>query len=220
MADGEHDDRRVTRRSNGECRDIANRTKAYYHVERLRPVNIGRILRSAKVPTLRGEKALIYELVDDAALGLKEANTEQVDRNSIKITVKKTIDFLASCGDGRARMTLAHELGHAIMHAEQGAIDHRAAAATGTTTLSKINASESAEHQAKVFASAFLIHDKDAAELESPLEIATEFVVSLSAAEICFERLQEEADRAAAGQRVMKSNQRIPRADAAACAAK
>ena len=129
----------------------------------MRPVNIGRILRSGKAPTLRGEKALIYELVDDAALGLKEANTEQVDLSSIKITAKRTIDFLASCGDGRARMTLAHELGHAIMHAEQGAVDHRAAGAIGATTLSKINASESAEHQAKVFASALLIHDKYAA---------------------------------------------------------
>jgi hypothetical protein len=208
MADDEaHDDRRVARRSNGECRDIANRTKSYYSVERLRPVNIGRVLRSGKVLTLRGEKALIYELVDDGALGLKEANTEQIDDHTIKITAKRTIDFLASCGDGRARMTLAHELGHAVMHAEPGAVDHRAAGAAGTTTLSKINASESAEHQAKVFASAFLIHDKHAADLESPLEIATEFVVSLSAAEICFERLQEEAERATAAQRVMKSNE-------------
>jgi len=104
-------------------------------------------------------------------------------------------------------MTLAHELGHAVMHAAEGAVDHRATGAAGTTTISKINASESAEHQAKVFASAFLIDDTRAKELGSPLEIATEFLVSLSAAEICYERLQEEAERAAAAQRVMKGNQ-------------
>jgi Zn-dependent peptidase ImmA (M78 family) len=75
------------------------------------------------------------------------------------------------------------------MHAERGHIDHRPGGASGPTTLSKINASESAEHQAKVFASAFLIDDKGAAELESPLEIATEFLVSLAAAEICYERI-------------------------------
>ena len=207
MADGEEeDDRRVTRRSNDECREIANNTKLYYRIARVWPVNIGRILRSGKVLTLRGEKPLIYEIVADDVLGNKDAKTEVIG-NSIKITAKQSIDSQATWGVDRPRMTLAHELGHAVMHATAGVIDHRATGATGMTTISKINASESAEHQAKVFASAFLIDDKRAAELGSPRDISTEFVVSLLAAEICFERLQEEAERAAAALRVMKSNQ-------------
>jgi Zn-dependent peptidase ImmA (M78 family) len=103
-------------------------------------------------------------------------------------------------------MTLAHELGHAVMHATDGAVDHRTTGATGTTTISAINAAESAEHQAKVFASAFLIDDARAAELSSPFEIAEEFLVSLSAAEICYERIQFEIKRAAAATRVQQLN--------------
>lgn len=204
VGDGD-DDRRVTRRSNDECRRIANNTKSYYGIPRVWPVNIGRILRFGKVPTLRGEKPLIYECVDDDVLGLKDAKTEVID-GSIKITVKKTIDSLSTWGDGRHRMTLAHELGHAVMHAAEGFTDHRASGAAGSTILSKLSASESAEHQAKVFASAFLIDDGHAYELESPLEIATEFLVSLSAAEICFERIQIEKDHAEAVKRVLESN--------------
>jgi hypothetical protein len=200
--DEEEDDRRVARRSNSECRDIANSTKSYYRIERLWPVNIGRIMRSGKILTLRGEKTLIYDVVDDHVLGNKDAKTELVD-DSIRITVRKSVDSQAAWGADRERMTLAHELGHAVMHATAGTIDHRATGAAGTTTISKINASESAEHQAKVFASALLIDDKRAAELGAPAEISTEFVVSLSAAEICYERIQLERERTASIARIM-----------------
>ena len=63
-------------------------------------------------------------------------------------------------------MTLAHELGHGVMHAAEGLVDNRVTGVGGTTELSKARASESAEHQAKVFASAFLIDDERALELE------------------------------------------------------
>jgi Zn-dependent peptidase ImmA (M78 family) len=206
--DEEHDDRRVTRRSNDECRLIAQNTKAYLGIARMWPVNIGRVLRSGKILTLRGEKALIYEIVDDPMLGNKDAKTVLID-GKITITVKNSIDSQAAWGDGRSRMTLAHELGHAVMHATEGSVDHRATGAVGTTTISKINASESAEHQAKVFASAFLIDDTRAAELNSPMEIATEFLVSLSAAEICYERIQAESERAASAARVLEANKQF-----------
>ncbi|MDI3560403.1 ImmA/IrrE family metallo-endopeptidase [Bradyrhizobium sp. Arg816] len=202
----EHDDRRVARRSNGECRCIAQNTKAYFGIKRTWPVYIGQVLRFGKVLTLRGEKPLEYRIVDDHVLGTKDARTEEII-GTIVVTVKRTIDSQACWGDDRPRMTLAHELGHAVMHATPGTMDHRPAGATGTTSLSKLNASESAEHQAKVFASAFLVDDRRAAELTSPLEISTEFLVSLSAAEICYERIQIERERAEAAARVLKSNE-------------
>jgi hypothetical protein len=208
MDDEEHDDRRVARRSNDECRRIAENTKSYFGIGRTWPVYVGRILRSKKVLTLRGEKLLIYSVVNSQALGVKDAKAEMVD-GAIVITAKQTVDSLAAFGEGRARMTLAHELGHAVMHAAEGAVDHRASGATGTTTVSKINAAESAEHQAKVFASAFLIDQTRAAELVTPLEIATEFLVSLSAAEICYERIQVERDRVAAAARVLDANRKF-----------
>jgi IrrE N-terminal-like domain len=208
MDDEEHDDRRVTRRSNDECRRIAQNTKVYFGIGRTWPVYIGRVLRSGSVLTVRGEKPLIYNVVDNHVLGIKDAKTEAID-GSIIVTVKNAIDSLATWGDGRARMTLAHELGHAVMHAEEGSVDHRAAGAVGMTTLSKINASESAEHQAKVFAPAFLIDETRAAELESPMEIAMEFLVSVSAAEICYERIQLERERAASAVRVIEANKKF-----------
>jgi hypothetical protein len=201
----EDDDRRVTRRSNRECREIAFKTKEYYGIQRRWPVKITDILRSSKILTLRGERRLAYVVVNDDVLGDKDAKTEFEDE-TVRITVKRSVDSQASWGVDRPRMTLAHELGHGVMHACDGTVDHRATGATGTTTISKTSAAESAEHQAKVFASAFLIDDKRAAELNSPLEIAEEFLVSLSAAEICYERITSERERAAAAQRVQESN--------------
>jgi Zn-dependent peptidase ImmA (M78 family) len=203
--DEQHEDRRVTRRSNDECRRIAKDTKVYYGIGRTWPVSIGRVLRSGNILTVRGAKPLAYRVVENQVLGLKDAKTEIID-GSIVITTKQVIDSQATWGEGRARMTLAHELGHAVMHATAGVVDYRAAGATGTTTVSKISAAESAEHQAKVFASAFLIDDTRAAELATPLEIATEFLVSLSAAEICYERIEAEQQRAASVARILEAN--------------
>jgi hypothetical protein len=200
------DDRRVTRRSDRECRQIALATKEYYGFKRRWPVYPATVLRSGKILTLRGEKELVYEVVDDHLLGDVDGKTV-LSNGTVRITVKRSVDSQGGWGVDRPRMTLAHELGHGVMHACEGVVDHRATGATGTTTISKINASESAEHQAKVFASAFLIDDTEAAKLKSAEEISAEFLVSREAAEICFERLQEEAERAAAALRVRQSNE-------------
>jgi hypothetical protein len=90
MDDEEHDDRRVTRRSNDECRCIAQNAKAYFGIRRTWPVNIGRVLRHGKVQTIRGERALIYRVVDDHVLAITDARTELID-GSIVVTAKRTI---------------------------------------------------------------------------------------------------------------------------------
>ena len=76
----EYDDRRVTRRSNDECRRIAEDTKYYFRIGRTWPVYIGPVLRSRKVLTLRGEKPLIYRVVNNEVLGNIDAKTELLDR--------------------------------------------------------------------------------------------------------------------------------------------
>lgn len=195
------DDREVEPRSNKECRALANQAKEYYGNRRRWPVDIRRVLNSGKILTVSGEKKLIYEVVDDSVLGDKDARTTQ-EGDAVKITAKRSVDQQAQWGVGRARMTLAHELGHGVMHATEGIVDNRQTGARGATGLSEIRPSRSAEHQAKVFASAFLIDDKRARELQSPSEISTEFVVSLEAAEICFERIQAEIERAESIERV------------------
>jgi hypothetical protein len=198
------DDYYVPKRSNREIRAEALSAKKFYETEKRRPVNIIRCLQSGKILTRRGRKKLIYNIVDDELMGGKDGKTE-FSTDSVVISVKRSVHQKAVWGDGRARMTLAHELGHGVMH--YGATMFRSSGAVGVTDLSRASASESAEHQAKVFASAFLIEDDVAATLSSPEEISTEFVVSLEAAEICFERLAEEAERARSVDRVQRSNE-------------
>jgi hypothetical protein len=198
-------DYRVPKRSDNEIREEANRTKeAYGVVNHLRPVNIIRCLQSGWIPTRYGRRKLVYNIVDDEEMGDKDGRTE-FTREAVIITVKRSVHEKALWGDGRSRMSLAHELGHGVMH--YGVQVFRGTGATGTTALSRGNAAGSAEHQAKVFASAFLIDDKVAATLTSPEEISLEFGVSLEAAKICFERLSEAADRERSAERVRQSNE-------------
>jgi hypothetical protein len=81
----------------------------------------------------------------------------------------------------------------------------RVVGAAGISDLASEAAHTSAEHQAKVFAAAFLIHDEDAAKMLSAQEISEEFGVSLQAAEVCFDRLQRKAERQKSAERVRKS---------------
>ena len=198
------DDYRVPRRSNKEIRAEAFGAKRFYDTDKRRPINIIRCLRSGRILTRRGRRTLDYKIVDDELMGDRDGKTE-FTADAVAISVKRSVDQKAFWGDGRARMTLAHELGHGVMH--YGVTMFRSSGAVGATDLSRASASESAEHQAKVFASAFLIDDEVAATLSSPEEISTEFLVSLEAAEICFERLTEEAERARSVERVQRSNE-------------
>jgi hypothetical protein len=199
------EDRRVKGRSDEEVRRHAKNTKVDYRVDRLRPVNILRLLRSGSVPTLYGRKKLVLKVVDDEALGKIDAKTE-TSKDTVTITCKRSVERDAELGVGRPRMTLAHELGHAVMHS--GEPDFRHAGAQGKTALSDETPYISAEHQAKVFASAFLIHDEDAAGMAVE-EISVEFGVSLEAARICFDRLQRKAERARSAERVLKMAEEV-----------
>jgi uncharacterized protein DUF955 len=199
------EDYRVPKRSDNEIREEANQTKeAYGVVDHRRPVNIIRCLQSGWIPTRQGRRKLVYNVVDDEEMGGKDGRTE-FTHDAVIISVKRSVHEKAGWGDGRSRMTLAHELAHGVMH--YGATVFRSSSATGTTELSRGNAAGSAEHQAKVFASAFLIDDKVAEKLESAEEISAEFVVSLEAAEICLKRLKEAADRSHSAERVRQSNE-------------
>jgi hypothetical protein len=198
------DDYLVPKRKNKEIRAEAWSAKKFCGTEKRRPVNIIRCLQSDQFLTRRGRKKLIYKTLDDELMGKRDGTTESTV-DSVVISVKRSVHQKALWGDGRARMTLAHELGHGVMH--YGATMFRNSDATGGTELSRASPSESAEHQAKVFASAFLIDDEVAASLSSPEEISTEFLVSLEAAEICFERLAEEAEHARSAERVRLSNE-------------
>lgn len=194
-------DKRVPGRSDEEVRRIAERTKDDYGASRRRPVNILRHLESGSVLTIYGPKKLRFIVVDDEELEGVDAKTE-FENGVVVITCGRSVRDRAEMGAGRDRMTLAHELGHAVLHHSVPLF--RLAGAIGATTLAQDAAYKSAEHQAKVFAAAFLIHDEDATEMSSAEEISIEFGVSKQAAAICFERLQRKAERAQAAERVRK----------------
>jgi hypothetical protein len=198
------EDHRVPALSNREIREEASKTKHDYGAANRRPVNIVRFLESGSILTKRGRRKLVYNVVDDHEMGDCDGRTD-FRADTVTITVKRSVHERAVWGDGRARMTLAHELGHGVLH--YGAPMFRGTNASGPTELSQTSAFESAEHQAKVFASAFLIDDKVAATFDSAEQISVEFGVSLEAAEICFERLAEASERVESAKRVMRSNE-------------
>jgi hypothetical protein len=195
-------DKRVPARSDEEIRRIAERTKAEFGVSRRKPVNILRCVESGSVLTLYGRKNLVFSVVADRELPEADAKTE-FSKGVVTITARRSVHDRAKMGVGRDRMTLAHELAHAVLHHSVPML--RVVGAVGTTELSEDGAHTSAEHQAKVFASAFLIHDEDAAEMASAVEISEQFGVSLQAAKICFERLKRKAERQRSAERVRKS---------------
>jgi IrrE N-terminal-like domain len=199
------EDRRVKGRDNEEVRRHARNCKVDYVVDRIHPVNILRVLRSGSIQTLYGRKKLVFNVVEDEELGTVDAKTE-FSTDTVTITTKRCVELRATLGVGRDRMTLAHELGHAVMHS--GAAAFRYMGASGATSISAVNAYESAEHQAKVFASAFLIHDREASTMTAR-EISEHFGVSLEAAELCFERLSKKAERARSAERVMRMNDEV-----------
>jgi hypothetical protein len=67
------------------------------------------------VPTIYGRKKLIFLVVDDVKLERAHGKTEY-SKGVVTITVKRSVHDQAKQGVARARMTLAHELAHAVMH--------------------------------------------------------------------------------------------------------
>ena len=98
-----------------------------------------------------------------------------------------------------------HELGHVTQHLDKlmlGASMPRRR--VGNVTPDWIPKFRSAEHQAMVFGDAFLINDEIARGLSSADDISIQFGVSLPAARIYFEQMQEEIARPASSLRVLK----------------
>jgi hypothetical protein len=132
-----------------------------------------------KLPKL-GQFALVTRA--DAEMGDAEAYTEF---NPPHIVVRNSVYKLARKGDGRSRMTLAHELGHLVMH--PGAAKLRSD--FGQTATVKLRAFESAEWQANKFASLFLMPLHIIRDFTSASQLAENCQVSLRAAEIRFSEM-------------------------------
>lgn len=137
--------------------------------------NVVQLLES-EIPRLIPEFALVVR--PDPEMGDAEAYTEF---DPPYIAVRGSVYALAQRDDGRSRMTFAHEIGHLVMH--PGAVKLRS---QNAQTISSIRIFESAEWQARKFASVFLMPDHIALQFSSAEQLAECCKVSLQAARIRF----------------------------------
>lgn len=195
------DDYRDVSRKNSEIRELATRLRSYFGVADAERVDVLDCASRSEIWTVEGIKPLRFEVISDSQMS-DDAGLTSYDGKTIIIQIARRIRHDAFLGDGFARNTVAHELGHAVMHFEKlsrGAVMARRSA--GNLTPKWISAFESAEHHAKVFAPAFLINEAVARSLTSIDEISVRFGISRSSAEIYFEQLQAEKDRPATAAR-------------------
>jgi Zn-dependent peptidase ImmA (M78 family) len=124
------------------------------------------------------------------------------EKDFVTIAIKQSVRDAAFMGDGRARNTLAHELGHAVMH--NGVEMPRRALGNITARWLKSKPFESAEHQVRVFAPAFLVNDLIAETLRSADDISIEFGISSESAKIYFEELTALRDHDVAAEKIRR----------------
>lgn len=115
----------------------------------------------------------------DSEMGEAEAYTEF---DPPHIAVRGSVYSMAQRNDGRSRMTFAHELGHLVMH--PGAVKLRKEHPLRLS--STIQIFESAEWQARKFASLFLVPDHIAVQFVSADQLSECCKVSAQAAQIRF----------------------------------
>lgn len=175
--------------SNEQLRALATLLRKAFGVDEFEQVDILACLKSGWVQTICGKKRLVFEIVADQEMGGRDATAES-GPGWARIRCKASVADQAARRIGRAVMTLAHELGHVVL-------DHRRATmarTTGATASDRpkyLRAFESSESLADRFAAYFLIREEFAEKYQSVEEIAGAFGVSLKAAQICFEKLQD-----------------------------
>jgi Zn-dependent peptidase ImmA (M78 family) len=133
-----------------------------------------------KLPKL-GQFALITR--SDLEMGDAEAYTQF---NPPHIVVRNSVYRSARKADGRSRMTLAHELGHLVMH--PGAAKLRSDFPRSETE--RLKPFEGAEWQANKFASLFLMPLHIVRGFTSAPQLAESCQVSLQAAQIRFSEFE------------------------------
>ncbi len=113
-----------------------------------------------------------YDVRTEEEMGGNHALT---DFNDKLIIIREDVYMGATDGKGRDRATLAHELGHAILHGPE----RRARAMEHTV----IRSFEDPEWQAKAFAGELLMFHEFVGQCSGPHAAAEAFGVSLEAAE-------------------------------------
>jgi hypothetical protein len=193
------DDYVVKSLSDQKVRQLAKKLRVFFGVDDHSRVDVLGCLKRDRLWTVRGGQILNFQVRPVSEMGSNDGSTT-FGKGVVTISVKESVRDAAIMGDGRSRNTLAHELGHAVMHSGPEMFRRM----SGNITPRYIKPYESAEHQAKVFAPAFLINDALAATLNSPEELSIEFGISLESAAIYYEGLTEDRERAKNAERMRR----------------
>jgi hypothetical protein len=199
-----NDDFLVDPLSDLEVRENAKRVRQFLGLADASRVDPLMLEHVTEIWTVRGVKPFRFVTVADEKMPY-DVGLTTYDGANILVQYPRRIRHDAFVGDGFARYTLAHELCHATHHFDKlvrGAAMPRRSA--GNVTPIWVPKFKSAEHQAMVFGAAFLINDEIGRQLNSPEEISVQFGISLQAARIYFEQVQEEIARPASVARVRR----------------
>lgn len=121
-----------------------------------------------------------YTVLGKDIMGNDEARTYP-DKSHMEI--REDVYIAASNGDGRAQFTLAHELGHLVMHSN---LNQSKSYARNSSSHKPY---EDSEWQADTFGAEFLMPMSAAAKCGSPEEIASRFGVSITSANIRYKQI-------------------------------
>ncbi|QPF88810.1 ImmA/IrrE family metallo-endopeptidase [Bradyrhizobium commune] len=196
------DDYFVDPLSDSEVQAYAKRARIFLGLGDARRVDPLILEGVDKIWTVQGVKSFRLEVVADEALP-HDVGLTTYDGTKILVQIPRRIRHDAYLGDGFARYTVTHELGHATLHLNKlmsgAAMPRRGSGNKRSDWIPKF---KSAERQAMTFGGAFLINDKIGRGLTSPEAISIEFGLSLQAAHIYFEQVQEEIARPEASGRI------------------
>ncbi|MDH2347977.1 ImmA/IrrE family metallo-endopeptidase [Bradyrhizobium sp. SSUT77] len=198
------DDYNVDGLGSTQVRGLAKRARSYLNLSDADFVDLIALEAVDQIWTMLGPKPFRLETVSDAELP-DDSGLTTFDGVRILTRIRRSIRHDALLGHGYPRFTIAHELGHATLHARhllQGASMPRRQ--QGNARLSWIPNFQSAERQAMTFAAAFLINDETARSLSSADEVAIRFGLSLEAARIYYEQMLEEIERPLSAERVRR----------------
>ncbi|CAN7190795.1 ImmA/IrrE family metallo-endopeptidase [Bosea sp. LjRoot90] len=116
-----------------------------------------------------------YERVPDGSLGEAEAQWDSLGK---RLLIPESVFQAADRGEGRALMTVAHEVGHALL-GHEGSLNRAPAGSRAERVSVKLR---SMEYQARRYAAAFLIPDTPAVRQFDATALSERYRVSMSAA--------------------------------------
>lgn len=142
-------------------------------------------IKGDKIPIVRVLEHFIYIIKGTLEISpdyeLDEEGKTYPDEKHIQI--KESVYIRACNDDGQARFTLAHELGHLILHQNQASSFAR------KSTSTKHKPYEDSEWQANTFAAELLADSRKISATDTPEDLMTRFGITRMAASIRLKKI-------------------------------